>query len=153
MVTQDGNRHVSGPENGGFRIVIIDDDRAIAEGLARILLSSPTAYRVEIVVDPTKALEVVAGFRPDLLILDAVMPGDGGIELCAQIVKAAEASPDPLPKIILFSGYPVDETSGCKADLFLAKPVDRATLLSSIDSLLKESPTSPTGPTSPAGAT
>jgi two-component system alkaline phosphatase synthesis response regulator PhoP len=67
------------------RILVVDDDPDIAELLQYNF--EKEGYRVKTVEDSTLAIEAASQFDPDLIILDIMMPGLSGIELCRQLRK------------------------------------------------------------------
>ena len=76
---------------------------------------------------------------PDLLILDVMLPGLDGFEICSQL--RAEESTAKLPIVMLSAkGQDTDKTTGLSvgANEYLTKPVDRTLLLEKITSLLTE---------------
>ena len=76
---------------------------------------------------------------PDLLILDVMLPGLDGFEICNQL--RADDSTARLPIIMLSAkGQEADKTMGLSvgANEYLTKPVDRTLLLGKITSLLNE---------------
>lgn len=62
-----------------YRILVVDDDQALAEYHALILEQAGMQVRVE--TDPTRVLEVLTGFNPDLVLMDLYMPKCAGQEL------------------------------------------------------------------------
>lgn len=65
------------------RVMIVDDDESVTRVLDRFLASTDH-YEVIAVNDPTKAVEVAHEFRPDLLVLDIIMPTLDGGEVLAE---------------------------------------------------------------------
>ena len=75
---------------------------------------------------------------PDILILDVMLPGLDGFEVCSRLRDDARTS--RLPILMLSAkGQEADRTMGLKvgADEFLTKPVERPTLLNKVKSLLE----------------
>jgi two-component system alkaline phosphatase synthesis response regulator PhoP len=121
---------------GRRRILVVDDERAVCEGIARVLRRE--RYEVETASDASEAGIKVATFHPDLVILDVVMPGMGGIEICRRIRSAAD--PDEI-KIIILTGFPGDGNREKSlihgADVFLCKPQSAASLQTHVRELLE----------------
>jgi DNA-binding NarL/FixJ family response regulator len=69
-----------------FRIVLVDDHAAILHGYQFMLRSHPEYIICGTGTNEAEALEVIARERPDLLITDLNMPGQGGIELIKDLV-------------------------------------------------------------------
>ena len=120
------------------RILIVDDEMAIADTLALIFKSqhydARTAYSAE------RAIEILAEWRPDLAVLDVILPEMNGIDL-AIVVKANY----PVCHVLLFSGHAntamLLEEAGKKGHQFevLAKPVHPNVMLERASALLGES--------------
>src|SRR5687768_18550306 len=65
------------------RILVVEDDHALARVLADNLTYS--GFEVQAVEDGDEALAAVRAFGPDLVLLDVVLPGPSGFELCGLI--------------------------------------------------------------------
>jgi DNA-binding NtrC family response regulator len=120
---------------GARKILIIDDEPTIADTLGVIFSSS--GYDARAVYSAEQALETLEEWRPDLAIIDVVLPGMNGIEF-AIFLKASY----PLCQFLLFSGQP--GTSGLleeakrKGHLFeiLAKPLHPTFMLATVSEML-----------------
>lgn len=117
------------------RILIADDDRELCALLADYL--RPEGYRVDAVHDADAALARLgaAGERPDLLILDLMMPGKNGLDALRELRLH-----HPLPVLMLSArGDPVDRVVGLElgADDYLAKPCLPRELLARVKALLR----------------
>ena len=95
-------------------------------------------YQVETAASGAEALEKIAGVRPDLVLLDVVMPQMSGYEVCRRIRE------DPatmlLPVVMVTALDPAEErVKGLEAgaDDFLTKPINQAELLARVKSLLR----------------
>ncbi len=73
-----------GPSLARRVILIVEDTESIAELLREVLAEEPT-YQPVIVGDAVRALEIVASVKVDLILLDVMLPGMNGIELCERI--------------------------------------------------------------------
>lgn len=106
------------------RILVIDDESLIVRVVSRFLQSH--GYQsVDSISDPRKAIAKIAEFRPDLVLLDIMMPFIGGLDVLRAIV--AQERGNHLPVIILSAATDVDtkrEALALGATEFLAKPVD-----------------------------
>ena len=104
-------------------ILIVDDDPKDLLGLERSLLALGT--QLQTLDDPQKVLSEVESQRPDLVVLDALLPGVSGFDLCKQIKTDSKAQ-DTLVVIItgvyLKEQYRRDALHSFKADGFLTKP-------------------------------
>jgi len=120
------------------KILIVDDDKSI-----RYLLSESLAnagYHVFEAEDGEEAMRLIRSKKPNLIILDIVMPKMHGYEVCGQI--RSDADPEiAKAKIIIMSvkGYPVDIKAAKKAgaDKYIVKPSSVNTLLTAIKELLE----------------
>src|SRR3984885_8781755 len=70
-----------GPMKG--RVLVVDDDAALAEMLGIVLRGE--GFEPTFVADGDKAIEVFRDSRPDLVLLDLMLPGSDGIDVCRQI--------------------------------------------------------------------
>jgi excisionase family DNA binding protein len=119
------------------RILIVDDDATIRVVLSKSL--SDHGYTTEMAADGFEAGIKVMRFRPDIILLDLIMPGMDGFMVCRQ-VKSSDAT--DWIKIVVLTGYGTPENReqaiNAGADGFLVKPVNEETLLSVIRSTLKK---------------
>lgn len=65
------------------RLLLVEDDRALAHVLSHDLRQS--GYDVDLVANGDRVLEHVEGFHPDLVLLDVMLPGTNGFDLCGTI--------------------------------------------------------------------
>ena len=107
------------------RILVVDDEPSVTRNL-KLNLESSGGYDVFAENHATNALTAARIFRPDLVLLDVIMPGMDGGEVAARLRK------DPLlrdtPVIFLTALVSNEETDGHEivsgGETFLAKPVD-----------------------------
>jgi DNA-binding response OmpR family regulator len=69
----------------GRRILVVEDEEDIAEGVRARLASE--GYQVEVSHDGPEALRSAAGERPDLVVLDLMLPGMDGLEVCRELQR------------------------------------------------------------------
>ena len=119
----------------GKRVLLIEDEPNIATALGFLLARD--GWEVRTHADGADALEVIADARPDLLILDMLLPNRSGLD----ILRALRARTDThsLPVLMLTArGAAADralaETSG--ATDFMAKPFSNAQMLASVRALV-----------------
>jgi DNA-binding response OmpR family regulator len=121
-----------------MRVLIADDDRNVVELLAAFV----TSCHHEVVATVTGGgLEAMRSFvlhRPDLVILDIMMPKFNGFTVCNQLV-----SRDPTVKVILMSGL-VDQTypsvASCGAVEYLRKPLHFSVVREMLERLAQITP-------------
>src|SRR5579862_5776527 len=118
------------------RILIVDDEIAARTALATLLRRE--GFEVRDASDGPSALAACATFRPDLILLDIVMPGMDGFEVCRRIKAAPETRLTP---VVLITGLTATEDRikgiNAGADDFLSKPIDFNELLARTRSLLR----------------
>ncbi len=104
------------------KILIVDDDANIAELIALYLTKE--CYDTMTVGDGEAALEAVGTYKPDLMILDLMLPGMDGYQVCQTVRKTSQ-----LPIIMLSAkGEVFDKVLGLKmgADDYMEKPFESA---------------------------
>jgi two-component system OmpR family response regulator len=114
-------------------VLVVEDEPDIA-AVVRLVLEQ--GYRVTLAPDLASARAALArAGRPDLLLLDLLLPDGNGLELCRE-VKAADPS---LPVLIVSADLRPDlqvDLGGCGADAVLPKPFDPDTLESLVANLI-----------------
>lgn len=117
-------------------IWVVDDSATDAERVRRLFTAE---YDVEIIRDGAAALERLAsGSLPDLLLLDWMMPGITGIEVC-QYVRSAQGKLPQIPIILLTARHGTQEiiqAFSCGANDYVAKPFVDEELSARVRSLL-----------------
>ena len=118
------------------KILIVDDESSARFALE--LLLRREGFEVREVHDGASALAECATFQPDLILLDIVMPGMDGLEVCRRIKSAPETRLTP---VVLITGLSATEDRikgiNAGADDFLSKPIDFSELLARTRSLLR----------------
>ena len=121
------------------RVLIVDDDEAVARWLAEEVQSAHHDWEVGSAHDGFTAGELVGVWRPDMVILDLHMPGVDGFEVCRRIKARAETRETT---VIAVTAYPTAEAKerilACGARAFLSKPLDRDLLLGELEAALRE---------------
>lgn len=113
-----------------MRILIVDDDQQFSDYLKEMLTLASAEVKVEIAYDGFEAGQKIETFQPNVVLLDLMMPGLDGYEVCHRIKE------DPRTKsirIIAMTGYPTEENKehiiSEGAEVCLAKPLNREQLL------------------------
>ena len=118
---------------GPRRILVVDDDPLVATTIQRVL--RPEGYEVDIALGGAAALDQARDRRPDLVVLDVMMPGMDGLEVCRQLRVDRE-----LPILFLTARTTTaDRVRGLDsgADDYLVKPFAYAELLARVRALLR----------------
>ena len=116
-------------------VLVVDDERNIVQ-LARLYLSNE-GFRVEEANDGKQALEKVRALKPDLVILDLMMPELDGLSVCREIRKTSN-----VPIIILTArNDDVDKIVGLEvgADDYVTKPFNPRELVARVKAVLRRS--------------
>ncbi len=125
-----------------FKVLVVDDEAHIVE-LARLYLTRE-GYEVEGVGDGTQALSRFGKWKPDLVILDIMLPGMDGLAVCKEIRKQSQ-----VPIIMLTARDEVtDKVVGLEvgADDYLTKPFHPQELVARAKALLRRAHTEPETP-------
>jgi DNA-binding response OmpR family regulator len=120
------------------RILVVDDDANVAEVVTRYL--EREGFEVETVSDGRVALDRALADPPDLVVLDLMLPGMDGLEVCRRLRALA-----PVPVIMLTArGDEADRVIGLElgADDYVAKPFSPKELVARVRAVLRRA----TGP-------
>ncbi|MEU9520008.1 response regulator transcription factor [Streptomyces sp. NPDC048224] len=141
------------PLSGGpARVLVVDDDPTVAEVVAGYL--DRAGYRVDRAGDGPAALARAAAHRPDLVVLDLMLPGMDGLEVCRRL-----RGQGPVPVVMLTArGDEDDRILGLEvgADDYVTKPFSPRELVLRVESVLRRARPAPARaqrPPSAAGLT
>jgi class 3 adenylate cyclase/CheY-like chemotaxis protein len=122
--------------NQPARILVVDDTPANVRLLADLV--DAKGYRVSRASSGAQALATIAAEPPDLVLLDVVMPGMSGYEVCRSI--RSNPATAILPVVMVTALDPLEERIKgleCGADDFLSKPINASELIARVRSLLR----------------
>ena len=118
------------------KILIVDDEKELIEVFTLRLRSS--GYEVLSAFDGESGLEKARNEKPDLILLDVVMPKQDGLKVCRQLKHESALASTPV--ILLTAKDQADPKrilSDTKADAIFMKPFDPQELLAAIKKLIK----------------
>ena len=123
------------------RILVVDDDMALAEMIGIVLRAE--GFEPSFCADGAAAVEAFHASKPDLVLLDLMLPGMNGIEVCARI---REESGVPIIMLTAKSDT-ADVVKGLEsgADDYVVKPFNPKELVARVRTRLRPSPESATG--------
>ena len=121
-------------------VLIVDDDPDLVETVAMMLESK--GFEVGKAYDGVEGEEAIKKRRPDVVVLDVMMPRKNGYQLCKEL-KANQATKG-IPVVLLTAvgeavpttTYSHAEGMAVEAEDFIPKPVDAATLVEAVERLL-----------------
>lgn len=117
----------------GQRILVVEDELMVAEVVERYLRRD--GYDVRTVHDGNDALDSVDSFRPDLIVLDLMLPGTGGRDVCRQVRSRSQT-----PIIMLTArSEEIDKLVGLElgADDYVTKPFSPRELAARVKAVLR----------------
>ena len=120
---------------GQPRILVVDDDEVLCKYAAGILADQ--RMETEIETSPIKALEKIAAFKPDLILLDVMMPVMTGYEVCRQLRSEKENADIPVVFLTSKTSKEAREAAfAVGASDFLTKPILTEELVSRVSAQL-----------------
>jgi DNA-binding NarL/FixJ family response regulator len=81
------------------RVLVVEDQSAVCDLVAEMIQSHPRCVSVGTASDGLSAIELALRLKPDILVLDVIMPGVGGIEILRRLGGSL-----PFMKVLIFSG-------------------------------------------------
>ncbi len=119
--------------NGGPKVLVIDDEENVCDLIS--LYFEKAGYTVACTGDGNEGLEMVRNQKPDLVILDLMLPGVDGLDVCKEIRKSSN-----VPLIMLSARVDeVDRVLGLEigADDYVTKPFSPRELLARVKAVLR----------------
>ena len=107
------------------KILVVDDDKHIAELISLYMMKE--GYETQEIYDGKEAAAAVEGFQPDLILLDLMLPGMDGYQVCTEVRKTSR-----VPIIMLTAkGETFDKVLGLElgADDYIIKPFETKELV------------------------
>ncbi|MER6347905.1 response regulator transcription factor [Streptomyces sp. NPDC001595] len=125
----------------GRRVLVVEDEPTVAEVVIGYL--SRAGHRVEHAADGLAALELAAALRPQLVVLDLMLPGLDGLEVCRRL-RAGDGPPVPVV-MLTARGEEADRILGLElgADDYLTKPFSPRELVLRVASVLRRAEAPP----------
>lgn len=120
-------------EQADIKLLLVDDEASLREPLAEYLARQ--GFVVDQAADAAKARTLLLNTKPDLVLLDIMMPGEDGLSLCRHLIEAKQ-----LPVIFLSAkGEATDRIVGLEigADDYVVKPFEPRELVARIRSVLR----------------
>ena len=126
----------------GRKILVVDDEAVLVETIAYNL--EQAGYQVITVADGASALEAARRIKPDLIILDIMLPEMDGLEVCRQLRRENTTATTPIMMLTAKSDE-IDKVVGLEvgADDYVTKPFGRRELLARVRALLRRSEYAP----------
>ncbi len=121
--------HIFNERTGPPRVLVVDDEKNFTELIRDILLLDNPEYEIEIAHDGFRAGLLYANYKPDVVLLDLMLPGVDGFEVCRQI-KQSSSGGDTV--IIAITGLDdpghKERIMSLGAAHFLQKPADTSVI-------------------------
>ena len=117
------------------RVLVVDDEPEITEIVETFLQEA--GYKVTVENDSYKAIEKAVEIRPDVILLDIMMPGISGYEVCQELKKNSDLAMTP---VIFLTGKDRNDDQGrsfkAGGDMFIKKPFSCERLLEIVNIVL-----------------
>ena len=126
------------------RLLLVEDEPGLVMTLTDRLMAE--GYEVESATDAPTGLETAASGNFDAILLDVMLPGGNGLDICRTLRQRGIQTPILM---LTAKGQVVDRVVGLKlgADDYLVKPFDMAELLARVEALLRRSTSAASAPT------
>ncbi len=121
------------------RVLVVDDDVPLAESL-KINLEDTGNFEVAVECQSKNAMQVAREFGPDVILLDVVMPGLDGGDVCDQLAGEPELRDIPVilvTALVSNNEVGIDDGINSGGRIMMAKPIRFKKLLHAIESVLK----------------
>jgi len=121
------------------KILIVEDEKSILK-LESLLLTAK-GYQVQGVEEGSAAIEAVKSFRPDLVLLDIMLPGIDGFEICRRL--KADRETRGIPVVMLTARNSCQDIIRGKeagASCYITKPFKTSVMVETVQNVLAENP-------------
>jgi two-component system response regulator RegX3 len=127
--------------NGGPTVLVVEDEASFVEALTIGLRRE--GFSVEVAVDGVEALDRFDAVKPDLVLLDVMLPKISGVDVCRQLRKRSQV---PIIMVTAKAGE-IDTVVGLEvgADDYVAKPYRLRELVARMRAVLRRAPSGGTG--------
>ena len=133
MAVLEKHKNLKGQSTSNTRLLLVEDDRELAQLTSAYLENY--GYKVQLEFDGHRAIDIILNDKPDLVILDLMLPGLDGIEIC-RLVRSRYLNP-----ILMLTARsdPIDQILGLEmgADDYVCKPVEPRLLATRVKALLR----------------
>jgi CheY-like chemotaxis protein len=120
------------------RVLIADDNEANVELLEAYLADSGLDVETAVAVDGQDTLDKAASFKPDLILLDVMMPKLSGFEVCQKLKSNPATSKIMILMVTALNEHgDMERAVDAGTDDFLSKPVDKTSLVKRVENMLK----------------
>lgn len=122
------------PRNNAVTILVVEDDRVLREFLCTALADE---FEVTGAVSGEEAVTLARRLRPDMVLLDVMLPGLSGLDVVREIRADPELHDTPVLVMTAFSEIEPSEAEAAGASHFLSKPFDLQELMETVQQLLE----------------
>ena len=121
--------------SGEYTVLIVDDSKTVVHALKGVL--EQAGYSTLTASNGEQAIEMTRGHKPDVVLMDVIMPGMTGFQATRILHK--DPATTQIPVVIISASEQPSEKAWCKrlgAKGFIPKPIQRGELFSSIEGVL-----------------
>lgn len=124
-------------------VLVVDDEPTITDIVSRYLQRA--GYATRVASDGPRALELTGAERPDLVVLDLMLPGMDGLEVMRRLRQPGTGGGRLSVILLTAKGEPIDRVIGLRlgADDYVVKPFSPAELVARVDAVLRRVEHSP----------
>lgn len=115
------------------RLLILDDDKYILDVMNEVFMDE--GYNVKTIEDGDNIMNDIAEYQPDIILLDYILHGINGGEICHQIKTNAETAHIPVVIVTAYSKV-INSLGHYGCDSFISKPFEIADIVQQVNELL-----------------